>query len=95
MSLFKAREWWGTVSGFEEFHDLGCLALGNLDNSSNGLGALALLAISQVFTSWVSAMLCVSVVTVCLHLQIRLLLEAFKDLSVSMSPAPLGSLQIM
>ena len=26
MSQFKCREWWGTVSGFEEFHDLGSLS---------------------------------------------------------------------
>ena len=38
MSLFKAREWWATVSGFEEFHDLGCLAVGNLDNTPISLG---------------------------------------------------------
>lgn len=38
MSLFKAREWWSTVSGYEEFHDLGCLAVGNLDNVPSGLG---------------------------------------------------------
>lgn len=38
MSLFKARQWWATVSGYEEFHDLGCLAVGNLDNSATALG---------------------------------------------------------
>lgn len=26
MSQFKCREWWSTVSGFEEFHDLGSLS---------------------------------------------------------------------
>lgn len=34
MSLFKAREWWSTTSGYEEFHDLGNLCIGNLDNST-------------------------------------------------------------
>ena len=53
MSLFKAREWWGTVSGYEEFHDLGCLALGNLDNSSAGLGTLALLIQICMFNGYV------------------------------------------
>ena len=32
MSLFKVREWWSTTSGFEEFHDLGCLCVANLEN---------------------------------------------------------------
>lgn len=26
MSQFKCREWWSTVSGYEEFHDIGSLA---------------------------------------------------------------------
>ena len=34
MSLFKAREWWTTTCGHEEFHDLGSLCIGNLDNST-------------------------------------------------------------
>lgn len=38
MSLFKARDWWSTLSGYEEDYDLGCLAVGNLDNGSSGLG---------------------------------------------------------
>ena len=38
MSLFKARDWWSTTSGFEEFHDLGCLGVGNLDNSPSPFG---------------------------------------------------------
>lgn len=38
MSLFKARDWWSTTSGFEEFHDLGSLCAANIDNSPNGYG---------------------------------------------------------
>ena len=38
MSLFKARDWWSTISGFEEFHDLGCLCVANIDNNQNGHG---------------------------------------------------------
>ena len=38
MSLFKARDWWSTTSGFEEFHDLGCLCVGNIDNNPSGYG---------------------------------------------------------
>ncbi len=41
MSLFKAREWWATTSGFEEFHDLGCLSVGNIDNDPSGFGKRA------------------------------------------------------
>ena len=38
MSLFKAREWWSAKSGFEELHDLGLLAVGNIDNTPAGFG---------------------------------------------------------
>ena len=38
MSLFKARDWWTTTSGYEEFHDLGCLCVANIDNNKNGHG---------------------------------------------------------
>jgi len=38
MSLFKAREWWSTTAGYEEFHDIGCLCVGNIDNSQSNEG---------------------------------------------------------
>ena len=38
MSLFRAREWWSTTSGYEEFHDLGCLCVANIDNSPSKNG---------------------------------------------------------
>lgn len=42
MSVFKAREWWGTQcadSGEEEL-GAGCMALGNLDNAPGGTAKL-------------------------------------------------------
>lgn len=42
MSLFKAREWWSTNSGSEEFHDFGCLCVANIDNLPTGHGKLVL-----------------------------------------------------
>jgi len=36
MSLFKARDWWSTTSGCEEFYDNGCLCVANVDNSPSG-----------------------------------------------------------
>ena len=50
MSLFRAREWWSTVSGFEEFHDTGCLCLANIDNSADGSGEGA--RVSTPFVVW-------------------------------------------
>ena len=41
MSLFKAREWWSTTSGYEEFHDTGCLCVANIDNNTAGHGMMA------------------------------------------------------
>jgi len=38
MSLFKAREWWSATAGYEEFHDIGCLCVGNIDNSHSNEG---------------------------------------------------------
>ncbi len=38
MSLFKARDWWGTIVGEQEEFDTGCLCLANIDNSSSGAG---------------------------------------------------------
>lgn len=38
MSLFKARDWWSTTSGYEEFHDIGSLCVANVDNSPSGHG---------------------------------------------------------
>ena len=37
MSLFKAREWWGTTVGEDEDFDLGCLCVANVDNHADGL----------------------------------------------------------
>ena len=53
MSLFKAREWWATTSGYEEFHDLGCLCIGNLDNSMPPSSELLLSSVQQ--HSWLAA----------------------------------------
>jgi Bardet-Biedl syndrome 9 protein len=36
MSLFQAREWWGTRAGEQEEFDKGCLCLGNVDNDASG-----------------------------------------------------------
>ena len=40
MSLFKARDWWSTTSGCEEFYDIGCLCVANVDNSPSGHGEI-------------------------------------------------------
>jgi len=40
MSLFKAREWWGTTVGEEEEYDQGCLCVANIDNNNNPSGKL-------------------------------------------------------
>ncbi len=34
MSLFKARDWWSTVSGYEEFHTNRQLVVTSLDPNS-------------------------------------------------------------
>ena len=44
MSVFKAREWWSAVAGYEEFHDIGCLCVGNIDNSQSNEGEALLSA---------------------------------------------------
>ena len=36
MSLFKSREWWSTTCGENEAFDMGCLAIGNVDDSETG-----------------------------------------------------------
>eukprot|EP00286_Rhodomonas_abbreviata_P017546 CAMPEP_0181342530 /NCGR_PEP_ID=MMETSP1101-20121128/31054_1 /TAXON_ID=46948 /ORGANISM="Rhodomonas abbreviata, Strain Caron Lab Isolate" /LENGTH=436 /DNA_ID=CAMNT_0023454003 /DNA_START=221 /DNA_END=1528 /DNA_ORIENTATION=+ len=36
MSVFKAREWWGTKIGDDEELDGACFAVGNVDNEANG-----------------------------------------------------------
>lgn len=36
MSVFKAREWWGTRTGDGEETDGGQMAVGNVDNASDG-----------------------------------------------------------
>ena len=38
MSLFTARDWWSTTTGYEEFHDIGSLCVANVDNSPSGHG---------------------------------------------------------
>lgn len=38
MSLFKAREWWGTLAGEDEEYDLGCLCVANIDNNAGDGG---------------------------------------------------------
>ena len=41
MSLFKARDWWGTYAGSDEEFDLGCLCVANIDNNASQFGKLA------------------------------------------------------
>mmetsp|Transcript_20767 Transcript_20767/g.45693 ORF Transcript_20767/g.45693 Transcript_20767/m.45693 type:complete len:862 (-) Transcript_20767:203-2788(-) len=36
MSLFQAREWWGTQAGQDEDFDVGCLCVANIDNEPGG-----------------------------------------------------------
>ena len=38
MSLFKAREWWSTVAGYEELHTTGSLALASVNVHENFTG---------------------------------------------------------
>ena len=35
MSLFKARDWWSTVAGYEEFYDVSSMCVASVDNSAN------------------------------------------------------------
>ncbi|XP_059177174.1 protein PTHB1-like [Physella acuta] len=36
MSLFKTRDWWSASVGEDEEFDLGCMCIGNIDNSTHG-----------------------------------------------------------
>ena len=36
MSLFKTRDYWSTKAGDNEEYDLGCLAVGDVDNKQDG-----------------------------------------------------------
>ena len=36
MSLFKTRDFWSTKAGDNEEYDLGCLAVGDVDNKQDG-----------------------------------------------------------
>jgi len=36
MSLFKAREWWCTTVGENEFFDLGCLCVADITTTRSG-----------------------------------------------------------
>ena len=38
MSLFKAREWWGTTIGPDESCDQGCMCVANINNAEDNLG---------------------------------------------------------
>ena len=38
MSLFKAREWWSTVAGYEELHTAGSLTLASVNIHENFTG---------------------------------------------------------
>ena len=69
MSLFKAREWWSTTAGYEEFHDIGCLCVGNIDNSSSNIGMY--LALGEAHFLMHS--------TCILYIQIKLSLEVTKE----------------
>lgn len=40
MSVFKAREWWGTKIGDDEELDGACFAVGNVDNEDSGASKL-------------------------------------------------------
>ena len=51
MSLFQAKEWWGTRIGAEETFESGSLVVGNVDNASSGAGNLILLPLQLLSTS--------------------------------------------
>jgi Bardet-Biedl syndrome 9 protein len=52
MSLFKAREWWSTVSGYEEFHSTGSLLIAPVTNNDKSKNVIFVGSLSGMLRAY-------------------------------------------